>query len=204
MQRRVLGHHLPIAEKFPQLVKSLVYAAEKYAPLTSSGIVSDKEGSITEMKPTATLPAVIEYWLPFLTKEGHTTTLKIALGKSVSVNAIIGMPMIRPAELSLDLVNDVVESGVLDTEPFPVAYRPNIRSIPDFSKTNSDSNKLLFTHSSLDHITEEDATACRVALANRDCSVEPPVKRVAIENASVKVTANLSTLRQVCDQSCSS
>jgi hypothetical protein len=69
--------------------------------------------------------------------------------------------MIRPAKLSLDLVDDVVESGVLDTEPFPVAYRPTIRSIPDFSKTNSDSNKLLLTHSSLDHITAEDASMSR-------------------------------------------
>jgi hypothetical protein len=66
-----------LQRKFPQLVKSLVYAAEKYAPLTLSDIVSDKEGSITEMKPTATLPAVIEYWLPFLTKEGHRATLKL-------------------------------------------------------------------------------------------------------------------------------
>jgi hypothetical protein len=183
---RYLGHHLPIAEKFPQPVKSLLYTAEKYAPLTLSGIVSDKEGSITEMKPTATLPAIIEYWLPFLMKEGHRTTLKIALGKSVLVNTIIGMPMIRPAKLSLDLVDDVVKSCVLDTEPFPVAHRPTIRSISDFSETNSDSNKLLLTHSSLDHITAEDATACRVALANRDCSVEPPAKWVAIEKASVK------------------
>jgi hypothetical protein len=180
-----LGHHLPIAEKFPQLVKSLVYAADKYAPLTLSGIVSDKEGSITDMKPTATLPAVIEYWLPFLTKEGHRTTLKIALGQSVSVNTIIGMPIIRPAKLSLDLVDDVVESGVLDTEPFPVAYRPTIQSMPDFSKINSDSNKLLLTHSSLGHITAEDATACRVALTNQDCPVEPPAKRVTIEKALV-------------------
>jgi hypothetical protein len=80
-----LGHHLPIAEKFSELVKILVYAEDMYAPLTLSGIVTEnKESSVTSMKPTATLPAIIEYWLPFLTKEGHRTTLKIALGKFVS------------------------------------------------------------------------------------------------------------------------
>jgi hypothetical protein len=117
------GHHLPIAEKFPELVKSLVYAEDKYAPLTLSGIVTEnKESGVISMKPTATLPAIIEYWLPFLTKEGHRTTLKIALGKVVLVNTIIGMPMIKPAKLSSNLIDDVVESGVLDTEPFPVIY----------------------------------------------------------------------------------
>jgi hypothetical protein len=133
-----LGHHLLIAEKFPELVKSLVYAEDKYAPLTLLGIVTEnKENGVTSMKPTATLPAIIEYWLPFLTKEGHRTTLKIALGKFVSVNTIIGMPMIKPAKLSLDLIDNVVESGVLDTEPFPVIYRPTIQSKPDFSEIGS-------------------------------------------------------------------
>jgi hypothetical protein len=53
-------------------------------------------------------------------KQDHHTSLKIVLGKQVSVNTILGMPMIQPAQLSLDLVNNVVESGVLDTEPFLV------------------------------------------------------------------------------------
>jgi hypothetical protein len=90
------GHHLPIAERYPELVKSLTYTADKYSPLTLSGIVhGDKEKA--KKQPPATLPIVIEYWMPFLTKEGHKTTLKIALGCNVSVNTIIGMPMIRAA-----------------------------------------------------------------------------------------------------------
>jgi hypothetical protein len=94
-----LGHHLPIVEKFPELAKSLIYAEDKYL----SGIVTkNKEGSATSMKPTATLPAIIEYWLNFLTKEGHRTAVKIALSKFVSVNTIIGMPMIKPAKLSVE------------------------------------------------------------------------------------------------------
>ncbi len=62
--------------------------------------------------------------MPFLTKEGHKTTLKIALGFNVSVNTIIVMPIIRPAKLSLDLVDNVVKSGILDTKPFLVIYSP--------------------------------------------------------------------------------
>jgi hypothetical protein len=110
-----LGHHLPIAERFPQVVKSLTYAADKYSPLVLSGIVTNTEGK-SMVKPMTTLPAIIEYWLPFYMKEGHRTTLKISLGHHVSVNTIIIMPMIIPAKLSLDLSSDtVVEVGVLDT-----------------------------------------------------------------------------------------
>jgi hypothetical protein len=159
-----LGHHLPIAEKFPQVVKSLTYAAGKYSPLVLSGIVTDTEGKST-VKPTTTLPAIIEYWLPFRTKEGHRTMLKIALGHHVSVNTIIGMPMIKPAKLSLNLSDNVVKAGVLDTEPFPVIYRPTIRSAPDFSQVHYDGAKLLVTDSPLDHITADEASrACTIAL----------------------------------------
>lgn len=50
-----------------------------------------------------TLPAVIKYGLSFLTKEGHRTILKMALGKFISVNMIIDMPMIK----SMMLLNNV-------------------------------------------------------------------------------------------------
>jgi hypothetical protein len=55
-----LGHHLPITEKFPELVKSLIYAGDKYGPLTLSGIVTkNKEDGVSSMKPTAHLPPKI-------------------------------------------------------------------------------------------------------------------------------------------------
>jgi hypothetical protein len=157
------GHHLPIAERYPELVKSLTYTADKYTPLTLSGIVhGDKDAA--SQKPSAILPIVIEYWMPFLTKEGHKTTLKIALGNEVSVNTIIGMPMIRPAKLSFDLVDNVVESGILDTEPFPVIYRPTIQSAPDFSQASSDDPKLFQSITDYDHVTSAEVIACTLAM----------------------------------------
>jgi hypothetical protein len=180
--------HLSIAEKFPQTVKSLTYCKDKYAPLILSGIVSEKKNDAAVMKPTASLPAIIEYWLPFPTMEGHRTTLKIALGKMVSVNTIIGMPMIGPAKLSLDLIDNVVDSGILDCEPFPVTFRPTSQSKPDFSKVNSDDTKLLATNTTTDHIRSEDAAACRVALANHDYNEntsEPVAKKAKIDITTV-------------------
>jgi hypothetical protein len=183
-----LYFHLPIAEKFPQLVKSLTYCTDKYAPLTLSGIVSEKKDETPVMKPCATLPVIIEYWLPFPTMGGSRTTLKIALGKMVSVNTIIGMPMIGAAKLSLDLVDNVVDSGILDCEPFPVTFRPTSQSAPDFSIVKSDNNKLLSTNAELSHIQSSDAVACRVAMANYDYSdvnSEPIPKKAKIDIASV-------------------
>lgn len=95
-----LGHNIPIAERFPQLVKSLLYEAKKETLLTLSGITSDKEGSKMTMEPTV-ISAVIKYWLPFLTKEGHRTTLTIALGKFVSVNMSIRVPNDHQASKSI-------------------------------------------------------------------------------------------------------
>ncbi len=164
------GHHLPIAERYPELVKSLTFTEDKYSPLTLSGIVQGIKGE-QAAKPSAILPIVIEYWMPFLTKEGHKTTLKIALGKDVSVNTIIGIPMIRPARLSYDLVDNIVEPGVLDTEPFPVIYRPTIQSAPDFTKAETDNPKL-FAIAEYDHITANDVKACITALNNETKTAE--------------------------------
>jgi hypothetical protein len=77
-----LDFHLAIAEKLPQLVKSLVWAKDVYTPLTLSGIVSDGDSN-QYVKPTSTLPAVIEYHMSYTSKEGYHTSLKIALGKGV-------------------------------------------------------------------------------------------------------------------------
>jgi hypothetical protein len=133
---------LAIAERVPHVVKSLTWAKDKYSPITLSGVVSDKEGK-TQHQPTASLPAIIEYYMPYKSKEGYQTTLKIALGEMVSVNTIMGMSMIKPAKLSLDLNDNVIDPGVLDTEPFPVTYKQTIKSIPDFQNLETAGKSLV-------------------------------------------------------------
>jgi hypothetical protein len=46
------------------------------------------------------------------------------------------MSIIRPAKLSLDLSGDVMEAGALDTIPFPIIYKPTIRTMPNFSNVD--------------------------------------------------------------------
>ena len=150
----------------------MTYTADKYSPLTLSGIVNGDDKEKSSKQPSAILPIVIEYWMPFLTKEGHKTTLNIALGNNVSVNTIIGMPMIRPAQLSFDLVDNVVESGILDTEPFPVIFRPTIQSAPDFSNITSDDPKLFAATTDFEHITTADVKACTLAMSTDIATAE--------------------------------
>jgi hypothetical protein len=157
-----LAFHLAVAEKLPQLVKSLIWAKDEYSPLIVSGIVSD-EASEKSLKPTSTLPAVIEYHMPYLTREGDRTSLKISLGKGVSINTNIGMSMIRPAELSLDLMDDVMEPGVLDTIPFPINYKPTIRLMPDFSNLNEVELKSRCSLPAT--VTANDVVVCRTYIA---------------------------------------
>ena len=110
------GYHLAIAKKHPHLVKSLVWAKEQYTPLTLSGVVSNDEGATPQSEKLVTsLPAIIEYYMPYPSKQGHPTSFKVAIGDNVAVNTFIGMSMIRPAKFSLDLEDNLIENGILDT-----------------------------------------------------------------------------------------
>ena len=56
----------------------------------------------------AILPAVIEYYISYSTDSGFHVTLKIISGPNIAVNTILGVIFIKPAQLSLDVSNDVV------------------------------------------------------------------------------------------------
>jgi hypothetical protein len=130
------GYHLTIAKQFPSVVKSLTWAKQDYSPLVLSGIVKDEDSSTSSTKgsnpnTSTTLPAVIEYYTPYNTKEGSPVTLKIALGNNVGVNTIMGLSTIKNARLSLDLDANVFQAGILNESTFKVIFKPTSRSIPD-------------------------------------------------------------------------
>jgi hypothetical protein len=193
-----LGFHLAIAQELPHLVKSLIWAKDEYTPITLSGIVSDSSDKkatkpIPAMKPTSILPAIIEYHMPYKSREGYQTSLKIALGDNVSVNTIIGLSMIRPAKFSLDLSDDVMEPGVLDTEPFPVIYKPTIRSMPDFSNVDEAAIKSL--HSSSNSISVETVRQCRNDLEFADnFEVEELLSAKSTDNIQVEVASDCNAV----------
>jgi hypothetical protein len=67
--------------------------------------------------------------------------------------------MTRPAKFSLDLEDNVIDSGILDTEPFPVTYKQTNRSLPNFSATSSSSEQTLATFAEA-HVSMDEIQAC--------------------------------------------
>jgi hypothetical protein len=141
-------------------VKSLVWAKDKYTPLTLSGVVSDDEGGNSQAeKLVTTLPAVIEYYIPYDSKQGHPTSFKVAIGDNVVVNTLIRMSMIRPAKFSLDLEDNLINNRILDTEPFPVTYKQTTRSLSNTASVTNSSDHTLVTLAG-SHVSLETIQAC--------------------------------------------
>jgi hypothetical protein len=155
------GFHLAVAKAFPHLVKSLTWAQDKYTPLTLSGIVSNEDDKAkTDSRLVTTLPAVIEYYMPHTSKQGHPTSFKVAIGDNVAVNTLLGMSMIRPAKFSLDLEDDVIDSGILDTEPFPVTFKQTNRSMPNLASVTDLNAHSLATTLDFPHVSLETIHSC--------------------------------------------
>jgi hypothetical protein len=145
-------YHLAIAKKFPQLIKSLVWAKDQYTPLTLSGVVSSDDPNTKNVTTQTVLPAIIEYHMPYMSTQGSATSFKVAIGPNVAVNTIIGMSMIRAGKFSLDVEDDMIDSGVLDTTPFPVTYKPTIRSLPNNITASNDDSKTFAALSEDTHV----------------------------------------------------
>jgi hypothetical protein len=64
-----------------------------------------------------------------LSKQGHSTSLKVTIGNNVMVNTLTSMTMIRPTKCSLDLEDDIIHLGILSAEPFPVTYKQTLAQI---------------------------------------------------------------------------
>ena len=144
---RAAEYHLALANKYPEIVKSLVWAKDNFTPLTLSGVVNENtKQDESKNNPVTLLKAVIEYNMPIKTKQGHATSFKVALVAGVGVNTIMGMSMIRPGKFTLDIEDDVVTSGVLDCSPLPVTYKSVQRTMPNFNNNDGYSTVLSTTN----------------------------------------------------------
>jgi hypothetical protein len=61
----------------------------------------------------------------------------IAMGPTISVNAIIGLPFMKATGMILDLVDKVVDCKYLDCPPFPVDFCRTSNHIPVMDKPSS-------------------------------------------------------------------
>jgi hypothetical protein len=119
---------MSIAKAYPQLVKSITLAGDRYSPIILSGVVSDDDD---QHNYSTSLPCVVEFHMPYITSAGSATSLKIACGKQVGVNALIGMSFMTAAKLVVDLNDNVIESKLLRCEPFPLIFKRPNKSMPN-------------------------------------------------------------------------
>ena len=90
-----------------------------------SGIVQRGGESITTK-----LTVGFQFHLPYLTKDGDTTSILIATGPHVTVNTIVGLPFIQATRAVIDLSENVVELRAFDAPPFPLEYRHATVHVP--------------------------------------------------------------------------
>eukprot|EP00978_Attheya_sp_CCMP212_P030708 scaffold114010_cov35-Attheya_sp.AAC.1 len=110
-------YHLKIAESYPQLAKSIIWAKGQYSPISLSGVIEDQD---TAQQFVTELPAVIKYHMPYHTADGSPLSLKIAIGKHVAINLILGLTFLQSTNKQIDLNDNVADCKLLSSEPFNI------------------------------------------------------------------------------------
>lgn len=75
--------------------------------------------------------------MPYVTRDGHPTSLIIATGPNVTVNSILGIPFLQATGMVIDLNDSVAAMTALDCPPFQLDFRrpQNTIPTPDFSQS---------------------------------------------------------------------
>jgi hypothetical protein len=107
---------MAIAKAYPELVKSITLAKDRYSPIVPNGVISKDNNDI--LRYSTNLPAVVKFHLDYQTASNQPVSIKFATGKDASVSCLLGMSFIKAAKLIIDSHNNVVESKLLECEPF--------------------------------------------------------------------------------------
>lgn len=150
---------MAIAKRYPELVKNIVWSGDDNSPIFLRDVVCDEQ---KQAENTTALTAVIEYFIPYTTKDGGHTTLKVTVGNDVSANLILEMATIKAAALTLDVSGDMITSTVLDNfPPSRVIFKSASRGLPNYSPKD-DYNKNMNLH--IKQVTE---IVCMIELESR-------------------------------------
>jgi hypothetical protein len=96
-----------------------------------SGIVNTPDSAPV----TTELTVGFEIHLPYITKDGNSTSLMVAAGPDVAVNIVLGLPFIKATGMVADFVDNVCEAKNLLCEPFPIDFKRATKSIPVFQSS---------------------------------------------------------------------
>jgi hypothetical protein len=128
---------MAIAKAYPELVKSIKLAKDRYSPIVLNGVISKDDND--SVRYSTNLPAVVEFHLDYKTSTNQPISIKFATGEDVSVNCLLGMSFIKAAKLIIDSNDNLVESKLMECEPFPIEYKHPSRSSPNLVPRNQPS-----------------------------------------------------------------
>jgi hypothetical protein len=123
------GYIMAIAKAYPELVKSITLAKDRYSPIVLNGVISKDNND--SLRYSTNLPAIVEFHLDYQTSSNQPISIKFATGEDVSVNCLLGMSFIKAAKLIIDSHDNVVESKLLECKPFDIEYKHPMRSRPN-------------------------------------------------------------------------
>jgi len=113
-----------IAKRYPHCVAK-IYLPEDYSPIILLGIVQDNAHSVT-----TDLSVAFQFHLPHLTKDGSPTSFVVATEPQVSVNTVLGLPLITATGMIIDYIDNMVEAKHLNCPPFKIEFRRAMKQIP--------------------------------------------------------------------------
>ena len=106
-----------IVKAYPHTVAA-IYSHTDYSPIILSSIVQHNGKSVT-----TDLTIAFQLHMPYLTHEGAPSTLLVATGPLVMVNAIHGLPFIQQTCMIINTADQVAELRSLDLPPFAIDFR---------------------------------------------------------------------------------
>ncbi len=88
-------------------------------------IVQDNADAIT-----TDLPIAFQFHLSYFTKDGSATSFVMATRPQVSVNTVLGLPLITATGMIIDFADKVVKTKNLECPPFKIDFRHATKTVP--------------------------------------------------------------------------
>ena len=148
------AYHKQIMKAHPQMVaKFETFDGDNpFDPIKLCGAITSPEDY--DVSKHGVLSAVIEYHTPYMCKDGRPFLLALALGSTMSVNSILGLPTIIEGDLVPSWQAKVYLSHTFQTK-FPIVFMQTKRAQPEKEQTNSEScNTAIFKYSPNDVSTQ--------------------------------------------------
>ena len=154
---------LGICDMYPELVHFITWADDKYTPIYLSGV--NEDGGHKEEN---CLPAVVNFYMPYLTKNNQNTSFSIAIGKKVAVNVLIGMSFIRNTQLVIDTADGVAEAKMLQCNPFELIFKVASRGTPTAIPKDQVTDQTVFKSSHARDLMKERIFQTREFIENHE------------------------------------